>query len=390
MVIALLGFACTTLVSCDSGNTTKTEVVYDGPDTTYINDGLLFFLQNTPDSIVVKSGDNLWDLSMVKWGNNEWYRFMSLNPFLNNPGRVKYEGGKIIVLIYPGEKLDFSGINNVPVPTRLKETVVTVTEKDKGEILGLVWWKWLIFLFLAYVLTKALLDDARAYGNKNKKPEDPVNAGPRIWPNGVTPENSQARFEEIARSRGYSNYRIENKRRGVLNGKGRVYFADGTSKIFTLKNQSAYYGEIVKEDGTRESVHYLEGCANDVRRGTRYKGFTFTPDTEQPAAMTQQPVIDLRKQTTDQPVTKETQPEAKIQEKIENKKEEKESEKSAAAAALENVKALIAEIKENGGEIEDFETNVGGKTLIKFKKLTINKKEEPKKEQVEGSVADKS
>ncbi len=389
MVIAILGIACATLVSCDSGDkTVSEEVIYEGLDTSRVIAPFVVTSED-PNFILVKQGDNLWNLSLATWGEPQWRRFFDNNPFLYEQNRIKTgENGRIIVLIYPGEVLDFTGIDAEPATTRLEKTVVTITEKDEDTVLP--WWIWpllgLIGITIILLLIKRIIDRG-----SEKKPVNPVDAGPKIWPNGVTPETARTRFEEIARANGYTNYTVSNIRRGVLNGKGYVEYADGTTRKAEFKNQPAYQGDIqYQEDGktVTEQVVFLEGCANDVKRGTRYSGFrfTFTEDTVQPAELNPQPVteqsvIDLRKQTTDQPVTKETQP-AKEQEKTE-KKEEKENEKTAAAAALEITNAVIAKLEENGGTIEDFETNVGGKTSVKFKKITIEKKESPKKDNAE-------
>ena len=373
MVIAILGIACATLVSCDSGDkTVSEEVIYEGLDTSRVIAPFVVTSED-PNFILVKQGDNLWNLSLATWGEPQWRRFFDNNPFLYEQNRIKTgENGRIIVLIYPGEVLDFTGIDAEPATTRLEKTVVTITEKDEDTVLP--WWIWpllgLIGITIILLLIKRIIDRG-----SEKKPVNPVDAGPKIWPNGVTPETARTRFEEMARSNGARNFRIENIRRGVLNGKGVVHFADGTSRKMPLTNQPAYQGDIVEQvEGAsiRTTEVFLEGCGNDVYRGNRYSGyrFSFTEDAVQPAELNPQPVteqsvIDLRK---------DAQP-AKEQEKTEK------NEKATPGEQLDRmIEKVLPQLIRSGAE--GFEANVGG-SYLKIAKIHTADKENPKKDNAE-------
>lgn len=93
-------------------------------------------------SQVVKKGDTAWDIAQVYYGSGfDWKRIVELNPFLQDPLRIKRMGDKIILYIYPGEKLRLTPdiekviiIGTTTNPEQLPSTSATTVP----------WWGWLL------------------------------------------------------------------------------------------------------------------------------------------------------------------------------------------------------------------------------------------------------
>lgn len=357
LVIAILGIACAALVSCDSGNTTSTEVIYEGLDTSNVMAPFMVTSED-PNFILVKQGDNLWNLSLAKWGEPQWRRFFENNSFLSEPGRVRNKNGETIVFIYPGEKLDFSGINEIPVSTRLKETVVTIMEKDKAEILGLPWWGWVIPVIVLWAIIKGLLDDERACRNKNKNKNtaDPATQGPPVYQNGLNDTNVRNHYENRAAQEGI-NLSVRNIRKGKLYSEEAIlteYRDHDRPAIYN--GQVGYEAEVVLPNGEVELRRTLQDCGNDLRRGANIPNVRFIADANQPEV--------LNRQSLDPNLKKKIQTETKNPDKTEKVAEEK-------ASAGELMLQIIDKLQESGAD--GVEIHIGS---TNFKATKLNKNSE--------------
>lgn len=254
-------------------------------------------------SYTVKPGDTLSELTYDFQGDGgprKWQEVIKVNPFLKEPGRVFERGGRTIVLIRPGEKL--AGLERLGVETKaipLSELKVTgelkaaekpepATKDRKLETLLAV----LVFLLLIPFL----------FWHRFRRPAS--QAGPPVVPGGITsPEDADRMLQAISQRRwGRINptanlatepgpTRISPVVKGFLNGRGRVQYNAEETPVRLMRNEPAYSARFRFPDGKEEELYFLQECGNEVRRGVRFLGFTFTPErVEEPvAAQTQAP-----------------------------------------------------------------------------------------------------
>ncbi len=249
-----------------------------------------------------KSGDNLWDLLKAhNMDPTKWREIVGLNPFLEEPGRAFYKGGKIILLVRPGEKiegLERLKINAIPVP--LSELGIAVTSTSLPQAVWnfltkeVDWTFWFLGAVIAVVfaallngrkITRKIRSIFASASEKKERVRHPIIEG------GILPANSEAvgeRFERIAERRlGEINpladlrserpHRISAVESGFLSGRGLVRYRDYSERR-RLEKEPAYRAIFRFPDGKEEELFFLQKCANDVTfEGTRYEGFIFVP-----------------------------------------------------------------------------------------------------------------
>jgi hypothetical protein len=247
----------------------------------------------------VQKGDNLWILSEYWLQNPErWEELLSLNPWIQTEGRMSTDGGgRKIVLLYPGEEVQGIGGLEPPVARTVEiqqgiaplgkiDDMVDVQAIDVTFVALLLLVLVIIFFYYVFRFLRWLLDCWREQKNM-----DPVTAGPPIVEGGILSSNRSA-VEERFRQMGESGLwngglaatnplRIGPIEYGTINGKGRVHYADGSSRDLNLVEQAGFRAQFRFSDGAERNLIFLQGCGNDVTYfGQRYEGFTFTPEEE--------------------------------------------------------------------------------------------------------------
>ena len=292
----------------------------------FVVTGLLIFLSQavfaaeTTEKYTVQPSDTLWDLSATYHKDPlKWAEVLGANPFLKEKGRVvNHSDGRVIVLIRPGEEL--AGLNRIgvkaemvpfsslwPAPTTVPPSAsapTAATERAESVIVNLgagtatvdvgpVLFYWtpvlgipLWFLALVAAIVLALLWVLYRDGLLSRSRQSAGLAGPPIVQGGIStsqPDAIENRFERIAeRHYGERNpsadlsadrpERIGAIESGFLSGRGTVQYRDhGESR--RLNHEPAYRARFRFPDGTEEDLYFLQLCANDVRFGTRYRGF---------------------------------------------------------------------------------------------------------------------
>jgi hypothetical protein len=250
--------------------------------------------------VQIQADDTLYDLRGVYSPDQpEYIRLVALNPILGEPGRAFIDSqGRFIVILREGESLNTDGLEIV-IPE-----VVSITEVFPPEATPSItlvqaatpvaplyqssWFPWLLLVIA--ILGVMAWRNRRFFSN-------PATSGVPVITGGITPDQPGAvedRFQAIANRRYVSvdptanlerarPRRVGEIRRGTLTGIGRVEYAGGRSEMRRLNRDQAYQADFRFPDGYVEPLTFLQECANDVTYGgTRYIGFTFTPEQGEP------------------------------------------------------------------------------------------------------------
>ncbi len=233
----------------------------------------------------VKTGYTAWGRSKIYFGNGEnWRMVIAKNPILQQAGRVYQDTvtGIWYAMMHPGEILNMNDTTHLkPVFTDTLQKVIPppfVMGVPKDD---LDFWKGFCFI-LVIILIFLVFFWEHIKPKKNKENENPVTAGTPQVPGGINDNGAQNRINEIAREQygNTANIVVRNIRRGRLSGSATVFYADKPNgEKRTFENVIGYAGEITV-DGKEQTVYFLQGCGNDVRRGNYMKDLTFTPDVE--------------------------------------------------------------------------------------------------------------
>ena len=257
----------------------------------------------------VKSGNTLWGLT-----GSQWEKVVQANPWLES--RVERKSADLVIVrIYPGERILIPKGSGIEKTLRLDPPVMFTVSGSSGSSLAdkrpdgsgsytggsSLWWVWLL-LGLGTIALAVAYFARRAFRN-------PATAGPAIIPGGIPPGDTRAiedhfatvawrRYLQIDPGADHSATRIERVspiEEGFLSGWGFVLFDNFRRLFMYLKRELAYRARFRFPNGTEEELFFIQRCANDAYRGTRYRGFRFeprvhgasiptpTPPTEEPA-----------------------------------------------------------------------------------------------------------
>ncbi|MDO8569199.1 MAG: LysM peptidoglycan-binding domain-containing protein [bacterium] len=220
----------------------------------------------TEDGYTIQKGDTLWYLEGIQRGDpTQWRRLVSLNPFLEKPGRIFDKNGKTIALIKPGEKL--YGLEEMGI---LPRALPLSALKEAGSMEN-----WSVFWFLvALVLAVGILVLLFYRAFEWVRRRNPVTSGEPVVPGGIAPSDSarvRSHFDTIANRRFASSVpntprpiRIGPIESGFLSGNGVVRYRDGSEQHHRLNRQTAFRARFRLPNGTEEVLYFLQGCANDV------------------------------------------------------------------------------------------------------------------------------
>lgn len=256
------------------------------------------------DQYVVSEGDTLWDLAEVYQGNPLlWQRLVDRNPFLKQPGRVVERGGKIYVLIRPGEILEGLQELGIMPPTPIPINEVLPQPVTVEKVPDWVWW--LLALLILIILVGNLW-----YLVQRMLTTDPVSSRPAMVQGGVNEANAITAMQQVAaRAAGhnpgisrdpstYQQFTVIRQTAGRIWGNMTVRYADNRSVPRRLNGDRAYQAEVLFPDGRTETLYMLQGCGNDLRYGgiSRYlpgPEFRFEAD---PAVQPVAPATELAAQ----------------------------------------------------------------------------------------------
>lgn len=280
----------------------------------------------------VQSGDTGWELARQYYSDaTTWQRIVDMNPFLQKPGRVFEQDGKIILLLKPGEELSGLERLNIAPPqavpieqlvpaakvTRAPNTVSTQEASGAGLsqenwllmlLFGLLIVTILYFMFRDTVNNLVIPSRRRAIQQQRERERemqrDPVTSGPAMVPGGIPPTDTgrlQSFFDEQAvasyarRNPTVDRTTIRAQRigpieTGTITGEGLVGYLGGQFRPRRITTPlQAYQARYRFPDATEEVLQCLQACMNPVAFGGEvYRGFTFTPATQ--AVPTPEPV----------------------------------------------------------------------------------------------------
>ena len=218
-------------------------------------------------TLVVRQGDNLWDLSEKEYGSPlMWWTFLNnnsnLQPFINSAD------GQWYCVIKTGDTLH-TGIYDPS--SYIPEEFTESTEKSLGNpdlVATLVFLALILLVILVYVVLRI----------GRERNANPVTAGKPQVPGGVTNEGTYGRLREIVQAR-YPGARMEirNIRRSNLSGRFRVFYASAPhprlwkflhgnepySKVINVVNTPGYVGEVTV-NGRELTISFLQACGNDT------------------------------------------------------------------------------------------------------------------------------
>jgi hypothetical protein len=264
---------------------------------------------------VVQRGDTLWGLSKAYQQNGDaWRTLITKNPWIND--RIEDLGdGEARVLIYPGEiikgltraqvegaepivvglhvPLDF-GVSTTlfkkgdTLPIERQKTDLYATGSAEALLFGLFVILAMVLAAFTYLVYLAMQSRKDPVSSGEPLVRGGINSGPTEWSQVTEHFNGVAvRRQEQLGWNGYGNpgpERIGDIESGFLNGFGRVRYANGNEEPRQMRDTPAYRSRFrfTRPDGTRheEDLFFLQGCANDVRMGTRYLDFAFTRERE--------------------------------------------------------------------------------------------------------------
>lgn len=252
---------------------------------------------------VVQEGDTLWELAGEKLGDPKvWKKIFENNPFLRQDGRLFKKGEKIVVLLFPGERLQgLEEIGIMPKFLPLPESELEITPKKVSNVPlapadtenGSAWWKWPIIILLMIGLIIAGCMWVRSMFREATA--NPATSGPPAVEGGILPNDTQAvreRLLEIGRDNfqrqnpgistpGFSYFEIQGEPEvGRVYGLASIRYGDGNERVKRFEGETAYRANIRYPDGRIEEHIFLAACANDLRRGVRYvpgADFRFEP-----------------------------------------------------------------------------------------------------------------
>lgn len=251
----------------------------------------------------VQPTDTGWELARRYYDDaTTWRRIVDMNPTLQQPGRVTEKGGRIILLLKPGEVLvglDRLGVEapkavpfeqlELPKP----EPIVKVKNVQVPTPTTPTWMWWLLGLLVLFALV--------AWFVNRMLSKDPVRSGPPMIQGGVQETNLVASLQQVAaRANGaevrnsqdpsfYQQFTVLRSTPGRIWGVLNVRYADGKVTPRRLNGERAWEAEVElpleprQTVRRREVVYMLQGCGNDLRTGgvSRYlpgPGFRFEAD----------------------------------------------------------------------------------------------------------------
>jgi hypothetical protein len=243
----------------------------------------------TGDDYTVVSGDTLWVLSQTyREDPAKWRELVAENPWLTERVRERLDG-TTFVLIRPGEHLKGLvrlGLAN-PLPELAKAYApipASVRVKSETSIMENSF-PWLLAAILAFLSMLVLMAFATGFGIFRNA----ATGGVPVVPGGIGPTESGGlaqRAQEIA-DRRYASanptgdlvanrpVRVGDIESGYLTGMGLVQYAQGQPQRRRMVREPGYRAQFRINDQL-ETLHFLQGCANDVTYGgVRYFGFTF-------------------------------------------------------------------------------------------------------------------
>lgn len=248
-----------------------------------------------PEGYIIQKEDTLWELSGFHKGDPRlWREIVAANPFLSEPGRIFERGGKIIALIRPGEKL--AGLEALGIlPKVLPASALKPEDAGAGAVFP--WylstyplWAWLLIAALwALVIIGAIAVIRQILMRYRQHRLDPATAGPAFVEPTVprTPELISGRFASMATEAAARRdpvgmradvrpERIGPIESGFLTGRGRVSYADGSSRDLALNRERAYRARYRMPDGSEEVLYSLAGCMNPVNLFREDRTFAWT------------------------------------------------------------------------------------------------------------------
>ena len=260
------------------------------------------------------TGDTMWGLTGPQWRELLKYDY---NSWLNSRITEK-SPDDVFVLVKSGEKIlvpkgfgieETLGLNpptpaNPPISPVLGPENNDPSKAKTAAPTSFQWWMWIPFLLV--LLMGAIVATGIIFGLLHR---NPATAGPAIIPGGIPPGDTRAiedhfttvawrRYLQIDPGADRSTTRIERVgpiEEGFLSGWGFVCFDNFRRLFMYLKRELAYRARFRFPNGTEEELFFIQRCANDAYRGTRYRGFRFeprvhgasiptpTPPTEEPA-----------------------------------------------------------------------------------------------------------
>ena len=270
---------------------------------------IVFGQEMSERTLVVRQGDNLWDLSQREYGSPlMWWNFLNNNSNLHP--YIDSMDGQWYCLIRTGDTLhtgDYYDAGNHPRSNKIDfvQPKESIGNPDRIAL-------WLILSLIAIVVLVYII-----LRIKRENKANPVTAGPAMIVSGVN-DNS---INSIVAGR-HPGARIKRIQKGRLYGKGIPYYNFRKISLSRLINnafgkifngETGYQAVIVTPDGREMIVQTLAGCGNEIKMNGQFMtGLTFVPDEAQSDVLnttesTTSPVVDNKAEAAKQPVDNETE-----------------------------------------------------------------------------------
>lgn len=286
---------------------------------------LVLLLVVTPAKVqaqyTVVIGDTGWELARQYYDDaTTWQRIVDMNPALQKSGRVFEKGGKIILILKPGEQLLGLEKLGVTAPKAvsiselgLEQPAPKIVEVPTPKIPSWVWW--VLFGILALIVLAGFVSvfslinpDREEFERERVLNQDPVSSGPPMVPGGVNEATAPAHLQEMAAriymeetGRTATSTQMFTILRSTL-GRGwgimGVLYADSRVESRRLNGERVYQAEVRFPDGNIETLYMLQGCGNDLQYGGihRYRpqdDFRFEADVITEPAPAPIPVVEV-------------------------------------------------------------------------------------------------
>ncbi|RJQ29059.1 LysM domain-containing protein [Candidatus Parcubacteria bacterium] len=236
------------------------------------------------ETYTVQDGDTLWELAGLELDNYlQWREFIKVNPFLDNPGRLFERGGKTIVLIKPGERL------NIPDSLYIEKNLVPLSElrlaatpaeaSSLFDALGAVP-RWVYALLAMLVLTSI---GWFVYARIKRLRSDPITSGPAVVPGGVRPEEGNRLRHEFQRMASQTfvdqnpgtapvpaeQFEILEVVTGRFHGPWEIGYRGEPFQTRLMNGEDGYRARVRFPNGSESTLYSLMACFNPARLGER-------------------------------------------------------------------------------------------------------------------------
>lgn len=266
--------------------------------------------QAATDSYTVQPGDTAWELAQTYYDEPAmWKLIVTMNPMLQEPGRVFEKDGKIILILRPGEELSGFGRLNarfdvvppkaIPIEDLIMPPTVTPAESASSEFPA---WMWVVLALIVLAII-ALATLSQVLQNRRERQEsearerelrqDPITSGPAFVPGGI-PANRPDDLRDFFQQQAIATYAGRNPHvdrstirveqigpieRVTLSGEGEVgYLGNNDWRPRRLEQPlEGYQARFRFPDRTEQVLQCLQGCMNPIRMGGEVmRGFTTT------------------------------------------------------------------------------------------------------------------